>query len=395
VEILFYFLAIPQILLGAYLIWQGLQWLGYVRRRLHTDPGFYAPRVALLCPCKGSEPGLERNLVSLTEFDRQNYEIFFILASDKDPARQIIDRVIKTSRVKAHLVIAGNPINCGEKVNNLRVAIEKLPEEFEVLVFADSDGRPGKSWLHHLVAPLGDATIGATTTMRWFIPNRANLPTALLAAWNAPVVTMLGDKARNFCWGGGTAIRRSIFEQSGVLDAWRNSISDDYSLTQALERTGHSIVFIPECLTLSYVDTDFEGLLEFTNRQILITRFYADRIWKPAFFTHLLYCLTILLGFVLILGDVIAQRPAFHIVTLTFLPILLSSMRGALRLIGVTEALPAARAQITGQAWIYVLLTVFVPFLYLANFVNSLVTRRIRWRGVTYELAGAEQTRIL
>lgn len=394
-ETLFYILAFLQILLGVYLIWQGLQWLGYVRRRLHTDPGFYAPRVAVLCPCKGMEPGLERNLVSLTEFDRQNYEIFFILASGTDAARSVAERVAKNSRVKAHVVIAGNPSNCGEKVNNLRVAVEQLPEEFEVLVFTDSDGRPGKSWLHHLVAPLGDSTIGATTTMRWFIPNRSNLPTALLAAWNAPVVTMLGEKGKNFCWGGGAAIRRSIFEQSGVMDEWRNSVSDDYSLTRALARTGRSIVFIPECLTLSYVETDFEGLMEFTNRQILITRVYAEKIWAPAALTHLLYCLTLLLGTMLILSNVFTQRPAFHIVTLTFLPVLLSSIRGALRLIGVTEALPAARSQITGQAWIYVLLTVLVPFLYLANFVNSLVTRKIRWRGVTYELVSPEQTRIL
>jgi hypothetical protein len=63
VETFFYILALIQILLGVYLIWQVLQWLGYVRRRLHMDPGFYAPRVALLCPCKGMEPGLERNLV--------------------------------------------------------------------------------------------------------------------------------------------------------------------------------------------------------------------------------------------------------------------------------------------------------------------------------------------
>jgi ceramide glucosyltransferase len=395
VETFFYILAFLQILLGVYLIRQVLQWLGYVRRRLHMDPGFYAPRVALLCPCKGMEPGLERNLVSLTEFERQNYEIFFILASGSDPARSVVERVAKNSRVKAQVVIAGNPSNCGEKVNNLRVGVEKLGEEFEVLVFTDSDGRPGKTWLHHLVAPLGDVQIGATTTMRWFIPNRSNLPTALLAAWNAPVVTMLGEKGRNFCWGGGTAVRRSIFEQSGVMDEWRNSVSDDYSLTRALGRQGRSIVFIPECLTLSYVETDFEGLLEFTNRQILITRVYAEKVWAPAAATHLLYCLTLLLGASLILSDIFTQRPAFHIVTLTFLPILLSSIRGALRLIGVTEALPAGRSQITGQAWIYVLLTVFIPFLYVINFVNSLVTRKIRWRGVTYELASPERTRIL
>jgi cellulose synthase/poly-beta-1,6-N-acetylglucosamine synthase-like glycosyltransferase len=395
VETLFYILAFLQILLGVYLIWQVLQWLGYVRRRLHMDPGFYAPRVALFCPCKGMEPGLERNLVSLTEFERQNYEIFFILASGSDPARSVVERVAKNSRVKAHVVIAGNPSNCGEKVNNLRVAVEPLGEEFEVLVFTDSDGRPGKGWLHHLVAPLGDVQIGATTTMRWFIPNRGNLATALLAAWNAPVVTMLGEKGRNFCWGGGTAIRRANFEQSGVMDLWRGSVSDDYSLTSALERIGRSVVFIPECLTLSYVETDFHGLMEFTNRQILITRVYAEKIWRSAAATHFLYCLTLLLGSVLILSDVFTQRPAFHIVTLTFLPILLSAIRGAIRLIGVTEALPGARSQITGQAWIYVLLTVFIPFLYVANFVNSLSTRKLRWRGVTYELVSSEQTRIL
>jgi cellulose synthase/poly-beta-1,6-N-acetylglucosamine synthase-like glycosyltransferase len=395
VETLFYILSSLQILLGAYLIWQVLQWLGYVRRRLHTDPGFYAPRVALLCPCKGIEPGLERNLVSLTEFERQNYEIFFILASGSDPARAIVERIVASSRVKAHVIIAGNPSSCSEKVNNLRVAVEQLPPEFEVLVFTDSDGRPGRKWLHHLVAPLGDIRIGATTTMRWLIPNRANLPTALLAAWNAPVVTMLSEKGNNFCWGGGTAIRRSIFEQSGVMDEWKNSVSDDYSLTRALERNTRSIIFMPECLTLSYVETDFAGLFEFTNRQILITRVYAEKVWRLAAFTHLLYCTTLLFGAILIVSDLLEQRPAFHIAALTFLPLLLSSIRSSLRLSGVTEALPTARSQIMGQAWIYILLSLFVPFLYLANFVNSLVTRKIRWRGMAYELIGPEQTRIV
>ena len=394
-ETLFYLLAFLQVLLGVYLIGQGLQWLDYLRRRLRMDPGFYAPRVAVLCPCKGMEPGLERNLLSLTEFDRQNYEIFFILASGSDPARSMVERIAANSRVKAHVIIAGIPSNSGEKVNNLRVAVEQLPPGFEVLVFTDSDGRPGKSWLHRLVAPLGDVRIGATTTMRWLMPNRSNLPTALLAAWNAPVVTMLSEKGKNLCWGGGTAIRRSIFEQSGVMNEWRNSVSDDYSLTRALERNNRSIVFLPECLTLSYVETDFRGLLEFTNRQILITRVYAQRVWAPAAATHLLYCVTLSLGLILILSDLFEQRPAFHIAALSVLPVLLAAIRNSIRLTGVTEALPAERSQITGQAWIYVVLAVFVPFLYAVNFVNSLITRKIRWRSMAYELISAEQTRIV
>src|SRR5215469_4946578 len=129
-ENLFYFLALAQIAGGLYLLWQGIMWLMYVRRRLKTDPGFYSPRTAVLCPCKGVEPGLERNLFSLCEFDHQNYEVFFVLASESDPAASILKRVIAQSRAKAHLIIAGPPQECGEKVNNLRAAIQQLPEDF-------------------------------------------------------------------------------------------------------------------------------------------------------------------------------------------------------------------------------------------------------------------------
>ncbi len=394
-EILFYFLAISQILLGLYLIGSSLQWLGYTRRRLHTDPGFYSPKTAVLCPCRGVEPALERNLVSLTEFDYQNYEIFFLIASASDPAYNIVKRVVSSSRAKAHLVVTAKPDGCGEKVNNLRMGIAQLDAEFEVLVFVDSDGRPGKNWLHRMVAPLADSRIGATTTMRWLIPNRSNLATALLAAWNAPIVTMLSEKGKNFCWGGGTAIRRGVFDQSGVVEGWQHSVSDDYSMTSALERANRSIVFLPECIVPSFVETDFTGLMEFTNRQVLITRVYAEKMWGIAASTHLLYCLSLILGTILTLTDFLATRPAFHLAALTFLPVLLAMIRGALRAAGVSETLPAYRSQIAGQAWIYVLLAVFIPFLYVINFIASLVTRKIRWRGVTYELIAPEQTRIL
>jgi cellulose synthase/poly-beta-1,6-N-acetylglucosamine synthase-like glycosyltransferase len=394
-ETLFDVLAIGQIAAGLFLLWQGIQWLTYVQRRLKTDPGFYAPRTAVICPCRGMEPGLERNLVSLCEFNHQNYEVFFVLASESDPAYSAVKRVAASSRVKATVVIAGQPEHCTEKVNNLRVAVEQLAPEFEVLVFADSDGRPGKSWLHHLVAPLADSRIGATTTMRWFIPNDRSLATALLAAWNAAVVTMLGPYNKNFCWGGGTAVRRAVFEQMEMLEIWQHAFSDDYSLTAAIERTGRQIVFLPECLTPSFVQNDFAGLFEFTTRQIRITRVYRPQTWAIAFLTHLLYGLTLVLGTILWFQLTIESRPAFHVTTLLVLPLLLAAIRGALRVIGATEALPAFRAQIMGQSWIYIVLAVVVPFLYVANFAASSFGRQILWRGIHYELISTEQTRVL
>jgi ceramide glucosyltransferase len=393
---LFIFLAFAQILVGLYLLYEGVRWLGYVRRRNVTDPGFYSPRTAVLCPCKGIEPGLERNLTALCEFDHQNYEVFFALASESDPAASIVKRVIGGSRGKAHLVFAGPPQECGEKINNLRAAIEQLSADFEVLVFTDSDGRPGRSWLRKLTGPLNDSRIGAATTMRWLIANNNEFSSLLLSAWNAPIVTMLGENtARNFCWGGGTAIRRSFFDQAAVLEEWQHSVSDDYSMTAALQRRNLPIVFLPECLTASYVETDFPGLMEFTNRQILITRVYSPKTWRIAGLTHLLFCATILLGIVVTLKNSFSGHPALQFAALTFLPLLLSALRGAIRIVAVQEVLQPLKSQVQNQSWVHLILGTAIPFLYAANFVASLVTRTIRWRGIRYELVSARQTRIV
>jgi len=395
-ENLFYFLGFVQILVGVYLVYEGVRWLAYARRRAGTDPGFYSPRTAVICPCKGVEPGLERNLTALCEFDHQNYEVFFVLASEADPAVSIVKRVTAQSRGKAHLAFAGAPRECGEKVHNLRAAIEQLPEGFEILVFADSDGRPGHSWLRRLTAPLSDSRIGAASTMRWLIPNTNNFPSLLLAAWNAPILTMLGeDTSKNFCWGGGTAIRKAVFEQSGVLEEWQHSVSDDYSMTSALQRAGRPIVFLPECLTVSYVETDFDGLMEFTNRQMLITRVYSPKMWATAGATHLLFCGTILLGIGLTFRNLLAGRPALPFAALTFLPLLLAAIRSALRVTVGQEMLPTLKSQIQQQSWIHLLLGVWVPYLYAINFVASATTRTIRWRGIRYELISPQQTRIV
>jgi hypothetical protein len=73
----------------------------------------------------------------------------------------------------------------------------------------------------------------------------------------------------------------------------------------------------------------------------------------------------------------------------------LAAIRGALRVIGVTEAMSAFREQIMAQSWIYILVTLLVPFLYTVNFVSSLFGRKITWRGIQYELVSQQETRIL
>jgi ceramide glucosyltransferase len=395
----FYVLVVVEIALGIYSLWDGYEWLRVVRGRLSSHAGFYSPMAALICPCKGAEPGLEDNLMSLTRFEYANYEIFFTLATSLDPALKIVERVKAASTRPVHIVIAGPPENCGEKVHNLRRAVEGLTENFEVMVFTDSDVRVPKGWLTKLIAPLQDPRIGATTAYRWIIPSRAigsgGFASAMASAWNASVATLLGRPRENFCWGGGTAIRRSTFADVRVLEAWEGALSDDFALTHALEAAGKPIVFCPECLAATLHPWTFTSLLEFTNRQILITRVYAPKRWGMGMASHLGYVITLAFAAIVIVLQMAGGDPWMNLALVAFVVPFLAVIKGVLRTIAVTEMLPEWKAQLGQWSWVWTALAPVVPFLFAWNFLSSLLSRRMRWRNVRYELVSPTITRVL
>ncbi|HXA76045.1 MAG TPA: glycosyltransferase family 2 protein [Candidatus Acidoferrales bacterium] len=396
---LFYLLVVVQIALGLYSLWDGYQWFGLVRGRLSSHAGFYAPVTALICPCKGVEPGLEDNLTALTRFDYANYEIYFSLATSLDPALKIVERVKAASQRPVHIVIAGPAENCGEKVHNLRRAVESLSENFEVIVFTDSDVRLPKGWLTKLVAPLQNARTGATTAYRWIIPSRAigsgGFASAMASAWNASVATLLGRARENFCWGGGTAIRKSTFNDVRALESWEGAISDDFALTKALEAAGRQIVFCPECLAATLHPWTGSSLLEFTNRQILITRVYAPRRWGMGAAAHGSYVLTLIFAAFVILVQMAGGDPWMNLALIAFVVPFLAVMKGVLRTIAADEMLPEWKAQLRQWSWVWTALAPVVPFLFAWNFIASLSTKRVRWRNIRYELVSPGETRIL
>lgn len=396
---LFYILAIVQIALGLYSLWDGFQWFRMVRAKLASHAGFYAPVTAVICPCKGLELGLEENLSALTRFDYPNYEIYFALATSLDPALKIVERVKAASKRPVHIVIAGPPEDCGEKVYNLRRAVEALPENFEVIVFTDSDVRLPHGWLGKLVAPLQDPRIGATTGYRWVIPSRTigtgAFASALASAWDASVVTMLGRERENFCWGGATAIRRKTFDDARVLEAWQGTVSDDFALTRALEAAGKPIVFCPGCLAPTVQPWTGSSLIEFTNRQILITRVYSPRRWGMGAAWHLSYSLTLIFAVFAVLVTMVGGDPWVQPALVAFVIPFLAALKGALRTIVVGEMLPEWRVQLGQWGWVWTLLAPVVPFLFSWNFIASFLTRTIRWRTIRYELVSPSETRVL
>ena len=288
-------------LLAALVVWQsavslrgGVRYLSFFRRELEAPRSLYMPFASVFVPCRGLDQGLRWNLSALFRQHYPAYELVFV--SDRaddaglDIARQLAREFEVESVARTRFVVAGRATDSGQKVHNLRAAVAEVDASSEVFVFVDTDARTRPDWLRSLVAPLSDEGVGAATGYRWFLPVRGGLATYLRSVWNASIASALGENVRrNFCWGGSTAIRRETFERLNMRERWRGTVSDDYALTRVLQAEGLPIRFVPACLTASLEDCTFGELLEFTTRQLKITRVYAPHLWAIVLISNLLF----------------------------------------------------------------------------------------------------------
>jgi ceramide glucosyltransferase len=326
--------------------------------------------VMVFCPCKGIDAGFDQNIKSIITQDYPNYDVIFIVESEHD------DAYARLCELKQKVLVAGRATNQGQKVHNLVHAVNHSGTP-DIYVFCDSDARFPHDWLSKLLAPLEAGNL--TTGYRWYVAPVLHLPTLMRSAWNASSVSILGDHNRNFAWGGSTAIHRDTFHRLNILDVWRGSVSDDYSMTRAAQRTGTKIVFVPECLIPSYGECTFGELLEFTTRQVVITRVYHPALWRVGFIGHIIF------------------NTAFWILLFSHLWLWLalyslSAGRSWIRYSAIRTVLPPAA--LSKHGWFYILSSPLVALLYLYNMIASALSTEIVWRQIHYKLVSPNETHV-
>jgi hypothetical protein len=91
---------------------------------------------------------------------------------------------------------------------------------------------------------------------------------------------------------------------------------------------------------------------------------------------------------------VIESDPAGVLAGMLLIIYILGSIKGWLRISSAAEALSGNAGEIRRLWWMFCLLWPLVSVLFLYNFFASAVTRRIVWRGVSYEMRSASETRV-
>jgi cellulose synthase/poly-beta-1,6-N-acetylglucosamine synthase-like glycosyltransferase len=382
---LYYFLAALSCWFGIQSLLSGIRYAAYVRRETSRPIPDFHPFVSVIAPGRGLEPGLGENVRSLLTQDYPAYEVLFVFDREDDPAANVVSHGF--SQI-GRTIIAGPATDSGQKVHNLRVAMRRIDPKSEVLVFVDTDARPASDWLRKLVAPLADETLGAATGYRWFIPEKGGIASRLRGVWNASVASALGsDRAKNFCWGGSTAIRRTTFERLNVSGRWRGSISDDFTITRVLKEAKLPIHFTPLCLVASAGDCDFHELIEFTTRQIKITRVYASHLWLPLLLGSSLFTIAFFGGLILI--GFHPRSPVAYVFPLIIF--VLGAAKAVIRFRAVSTVLRTSQRDLVAHIFLWP----FASLLYLYNAIVAGFSRRLKWRGITYELKSPSEAVII
>ncbi len=358
------------------------------------------PKAVIIVPCKGLEHDFEENIRALFHQDYRDYDVIFVTESEEDPAYIVLSKLIKQCRRAAWMVVAGEANGRGQKVHNLCAAVEMLnavDRRTEILVFADSDARPTRHWLTDLVAPLlgdkRDKRIGATTGYRWYLPVRRGLASQLVSIWNSSALSLLSDRSK-FAWGGGMAIRRDNFEKLGIKHRWKGAVSDDYALSTAIHEAGQHIKFVPQCLVGSHWEATIKEVLEFTTRQMRITRVYSPRVWRLAVITHSLFNIAFWGGLLWLIAASINGESNHHLAYVLAVIYGLGMITGMVRALVATRLLKTNRRHVKNQLWAYALLGPIVSLIFLYNIVAASRTTRILWRGIGYEMISPSETLI-
>jgi ceramide glucosyltransferase len=398
--LVFYFFAAIVIWLGILSFRDGIRFFHYVRSELERPPPEFTPFASIIAPCRGIDQGLHENLTALFQQDYSHYEVIFVTDSRDDPSLTVINDVVTSAgdsnHTSARIVIAGKTTDSGQKVHNLRVAVTEIDSRCEVLVFVDTDARPDRGWLRSLVAPLRNGLVGAATGYRWFVPVKGGLASHLRSVWNASIASALGANVeKNFCWGGSTAIRRQTFEKLNIRNLWQGTVSDDFTMTRALKAAKMPIHFVPRCLTPSFEDCALRELFEFTTRQLKITRTYAAHLWKAVLTGSLLFSLVFFGGMVFI---VVRLASGLSIVVPTILLLIiciLGTAKSHVRMRAVQMPLASYRQELRRTWPAHLLLWPVTSVLYLYNALAAAFSRRIEWRGITYELKSPTEAVII
>lgn len=362
-------------------------------RRITASSGSrssFQPKAVVLIPVRGLDPIFEKNLHALLNQQYGEYRLVFIVDQGDETEGHL--REVEAKRPLS--IVRSKPLRrCSGKIAALLAGLEHVEEDDEIVVFADGDIEPDLEWLAHLVAPLEDSGVAASTGYRWYFPTRGGLGPALQSTWNSAAGNVMFSERWTYLWGGSYAIRREVLKELRIEERWERCLSDDMIMTQALKEKGHRISFAPRATVANYTDHSFSDVLRWTNRQTCLALMYAPTM-KRLTLPYVIYAASLLLAAAS--GFLATLSMTFLLPTLLLLsPVYLGLWKNFLRRVAFRRAMPAFSRHFSRFRFWFYLASTLIPFLMIYNVRTALRMREFEWRGKIYKFTSPEDVTVL
>jgi ceramide glucosyltransferase len=334
----------------------------------NAEPARETPFVTVLKPLHGAEPLLAEKLRSFCDQDYPDYEVILGTRERDDPALAIARAVASEFPRRVRVVDGeGAPRHANPKANTLAGMVPHA--RGSILTIADSDMRVDRDWLGAIVAPFADVQVGAVTCLYRGAP-LDGLASTLGAMANhehyAPSVLVaeaLGPL--RYCFGSTMAVRRSVFDEIGGLDAIGAHIADDALLGERVAGRGLRVV-LSRYVVENVVDEP--TLRTLWSHELRWAR--THRVLRPAAYAGLVLTYPLPLA---LLHAALARRPAACAIVVAAL--------------GVRYALGASARRAFGvRAPTRPLLVPLRDAFGLAVWAVAFASPRVRWSGDAFRV---------
>jgi len=388
-------LALLSVLANAASLAQGVRLRTRVRAGLRLGFGAYAPQTAVVLPVRGTDEGLRENVAAILSQAHPAFRVL-VVADDGSDAAVAVVRDVSSSLPHVRVdVIRADPDGMGGKVNALRTALDRLEPGDEAVVFADADIRPSRDWLHQLLQPLADPSVGASTGFRWYVPPRPAVWALVRAEWNAVSANVLFDPRRSFAWGGSCAVRREDLLRLRLGERWRSVLSDDLVLTRAVREAGLRIEYAPAALVATHEGGDRAMCLEWCLRQMTMASLYLPVVRTYATAAFAVFDGAIVLGIASLVLAALASSSFLVPAALFLVTVPASLAKASLRRRALFLGSPPVAAAWKVPALRSAVAVLSVPWVMAYGLLRTRRPEVVRWRGRTYDVRDPERVRLL
>jgi len=352
------------LLFTGYLVFLSLIWLILTfaairalipKKAVKTEKITKKLKILLMVPCKGTDIELERNLRTAMAQDYPNYKVVAIVESKRDLA-------FKSIKASGIPYIMGDFKCTGSgKVKNLATAINRF-KKFDAYCIMDSDVNVGKGWLSSLAGAM-DKKTGIATAFPIFNPIGGFWSRAK-HIWGFVGFGLMENPKTRFGWGGTLLFRKELMKDGG-FELFAKSVSDDITLTNLCKARGLRLAYVPEARPIVDTKESASSFFEWSNRQTAFSVLGNRKI----LYIGLIYYGA---GALLLASAIALTIWASYLFAILLLPFILSTAKSYQR---------------SGEANLSTIPICFIlTFLYLFNMANAAFSKRVLWRGKSYQL---------